>query len=90
MLYMVIEEFRNEDALPVYRRLQESGRELPEGLTYVNSWVTADLTRCYQIMECGDRALLDEWMSKWDDLVRFDVVAVVTSSDAAESFSSRL
>lgn len=88
MLYMVIEDFVGGDPVPVYRRLRERGRLAPEGLRYVDSWVTADLARCYQVMECDDRALLDEWMSRWADLVRFEVVPVVTSAQAAAGLAS--
>jgi hypothetical protein len=80
---MVIEHFRNADATPVYARFRELGRLAPNGLTYVNSWVTDDLAHCYQVMECDDRALLDEWMAAWVDLVDFDVVPVITSPEAA-------
>jgi hypothetical protein len=90
MLYMVIEHFRNGDAVPVYRRFREYGRLAPAGLTYVGSWVTSDLTRCYQIMEAADRAALDEWIARWTDLVEFDVVAVVTSTEAAAMVAPRL
>jgi len=83
MLYMVIERFRGGDPVPVYRRFRERGRMAPEGLTYVSSWVTDDLKLCYQVMECADRALLEEWMANWEDLVEFEVVPVVTSSEAA-------
>ncbi|HEU4559644.1 MAG TPA: DUF3303 family protein [Longimicrobium sp.] len=83
MLYMVIENFRDGDPRPVYRRFAERGRMAPEGLAYVASWVTDDLRRCYQVMECDDRALLDEWMSHWRDIVDFEVVPVVTSAEAA-------
>lgn len=83
MLYMVIETFRDGDPRPVYRRFAEQGRLAPPGLVYVASWVTGDLRRCYQVMECDDRALLDEWMARWSDLVDFEVVPVMTSSDAA-------
>ncbi len=38
-LYMVIEQFKNKDAVSVYRRFRESGRMAPEGLMYVSSWV---------------------------------------------------
>ena len=55
-------------------------------LTYLASWVTQDLTRCYQVMECSDRALLDAWMAGWSDLVDFEVIPVVTSADAASRF----
>ena len=82
-LYMVIERFRNGDAAPVYRRFRERGRLAPEGLNYISSWVTADLTTCYQVMETADRALLDEWLSRWSDLVEFEVHAVMTSQEAA-------
>ena len=81
--YMIIEHFRNGDAVPVYRRFRERGRMAPEGLTYVTSWVT-DLSRCYQIMETHDRALLDQWMANWGDLTEFEVHPVMTSSEAAE------
>ena len=85
MLFMIVEHFKNGDPVPVYRRFREEGRLAPDGLEYVGSWVTSDMTGCYQVMECDDRALLDEWMAAWDDLVRFEVVEVVTSTEAAET-----
>lgn len=81
---MIVEHFRNGDARAVYRRFRESGRLAPQGLGYVASWVDADLKRCYQVMEAEDRRLLDEWMANWDDLVEFEVVEVMTSSQAAD------
>lgn len=83
MLFLVIERFRGGDAVPVYRRFRERGRLAPEGLRYVSSWVTVDLDRCYQVMECAERALLDAWMAEWADLVDFEVVPVITSAEAA-------
>lgn len=83
MLFMIIEHFRNGDPVPVYRRFRERGRLAPEGLEYRGSWVTSDLERCFQVMECADRGLLDQWMAAWDDLVRFEVIEVTTSADAA-------
>jgi hypothetical protein len=82
MLYMVIEDFKGDPA-PVYRRFRERGRMAPEGLRYVNSWVTSDVRRCYQVMECDDPALLQQWMDCWKDIVDFEVVPVVTSAEAA-------
>lgn len=90
MLYLVIETFRNGDAVPVYRRFRDSGRLAPEGLRYVASWVTADLRRCFQVMESEDPSLLAEWMARWEDLVDFEVVPVIASADAAESMAARL
>lgn len=80
MQYLVIEHFKNRDPLPVYRRFAERGRLAPSGLTYVASWVTEDLAHCYQVMECSDRALLDEWMGHWCDLVDFEVISVLSSA----------
>ena len=81
-LYMVIEHFKNGDAVPVYRRFRERGRMAPAGLTYVSSWVSEGLGRCYQVMETEDRALLEQWMANWSDLVDFEVHPVVTSQEA--------
>jgi hypothetical protein len=87
MLYMIVEDFQGGDAAPVYRRFRERGRMAPDGLRYVASWVTSDLRRCFQIMECDERALLDEWMANWSDLVEFEVIPVMTSADAAAAAS---
>jgi hypothetical protein len=86
---MIVERFRNGDPTPVYRRFREQGRLAPEGLKYVSSWVTADLATCYQVMECDDRKLLDVWISRWSDLVEFEVEPVVTSAEAAEQVARR-
>ena len=90
MLYLVIENFHNGDPLPVYRRFREQGRLAPEGLRYISSWVTPDLARCYQIMECEERRLLDDWIGRWQDLVAFEVVPVVNSTDAQALVAPRL
>ena len=90
MLFMVIERFRGGDAAAVYRRYRERGRMTPEGLRYVESWVEPDFARCFQLMECDDPRLLGQWMSRWEDLVEFEVVPVVTSKEAAEAISARL
>lgn len=90
MLFMIVEHFRNGDAVPVYRRFRDRGRMAPDGLRYVSSWVTADLQRCYQVMECDDASLLDEWMSHWSDVTDFEVVPVMTSVEAAATVAPRL
>lgn len=85
MLYMILEHFRDGDPRPVYRRFRERGRLAPDGLRYVASWVTSDLQRCFQVMECDDPALLERWMSAWRDIVDFEVIPVMTSAAAAEA-----
>lgn len=83
MHYMVVERFKDNDPGPVYQRFRERGRLLPEGLEYVASWVDQDRTRCFQLMETGDPRLIDEWISRWQDLVDFEVHPVETSAEAA-------
>ncbi len=90
MVYMIIETFKNRDAAPVYRRFRDQGRLAPDGLKYVSSWVTSDMTRCYQVMECDDPQLLDRWIARWSDLVDFEVVPVITSAQAAERIGPRV
>jgi hypothetical protein len=89
-LYMVIEHFKNKDAVPVYRRFRDRGRMAPEGLAYVSSWVDEKLERCYQLMETDNRLLLDKWMANWNDLIDFEVYPVITSKEAAEKVATRL
>ncbi len=89
MLYMIVEHFKG-DPVPVYRRFRDRGRLAPDGLRYISSWVTSDLQRCFQLMECEDRRLLHEWMDQWKDLVDFEVFPVVTSAEAASAIGPRL
>lgn len=81
MQFMVIETFRDQDAKAVYTRLKEKGRSLPEGLTFVGSWISADLDRCFQIMECDDVTRLQRWVTEWSDLVHFEIVPVAPGSE---------
>ena len=87
---MIVEHYRGGDAVPVYRRFRDRGRLAPEGLNYVASWVTTDYRDCYQVMECDDPRLLDQWMAQWQDLVEFEVIPVRTSAEAAAAIAPRL
>jgi len=88
MLFMVIENYRNQDAKSVYRRFGDKGLLMPDGLTFVSSWVAADLGRCFQLMECGDLTLLQRWVAEWSDLVEFEIVPVVSGKETAAALSS--
>ena len=85
--YLVVENFKNADAAPIYRRFRDQGRLAPEGLEYVASWVTADMTKCYQIMRCADRRLLERWIANWSDLIDFEVLEVMSSAQALEQLA---
>lgn len=90
MFYMIVEHFKNQDPVPVYRRFRDHGRLAPKGLQYVSSWVDERFERCFQLMEADDPSHLDDWIAKWSDLVSFEVYPVISSKEAAERISSRL
>ncbi len=90
MLFMVIEKFKNKDALAVYRRFRERGRMMPDGLEYVGSWIEANFDRCFQLMECDDPRKFQQWVIQWRDLMDFEIVPVVSSKDTMETISPAL
>jgi Protein of unknown function (DUF3303) len=91
MLFMVIERFRDNDMVPIYRRLRDGGRSLPAGLEYVDSWVEANFSRCFQLMRCDDLRLFQEWCLRWRGLgATFEIVPVVPSKDTREVVAPHL
>jgi Protein of unknown function (DUF3303) len=86
MLFMVIERFRDRDPAPIYARLREQGRLMPDGLRYVDSWVEANFDRCFQLMECDDTIMLQRWILQWRDLIDFEIVPVNSSQVVREMF----
>lgn len=90
MLFMVIEHFKNRDAKAVYRRFRDHGRLAPAALTYIDSWVETTFDRCFQLMECDDERLLDEWAKHWRDLVDFEFIPVRPSKEAAALIAPQL
>jgi hypothetical protein len=91
MLFMVIEHFENNDMLPVYRRVRELGRSLPDGLRYVDSWVEPNFARCFQLMDCDDARQLQEWTLRWRGCgVTFEFIPVVASAATREIVAPHL
>ena len=82
MLFLVIEHFRPGKVKEMYKRFDERGRMAPEGVNYVNSWIDNDVKTCYQVMESPSKEKLKEWTSKWEDLVDFQIIPVITSAEA--------
>jgi hypothetical protein len=83
MLFMVIERFKDQNARAVYQRFREKGRMAPEGLSVHGSWIEGNFDRCFQLMECEDLRLLQEWAMQWSDLAEFEIVPVSPSKDTA-------
>ena len=84
MLFMVIERLKDRDPIPVYRRVRDAGVTFPEGLKYIGSWIEPNFDRCFQLMECDDARLLQEWIINWNDLMEFEIVPVITSEQTRE------
>ena len=86
MLFMVIEGFKQGDAILVGERFKHQGRMLPEGVTYHASWVDSAGSRCFQVMEAPDPQSMAAWVSRWDDLIDFEIVPVLSSQDFWSQF----
>ena len=84
MQYMVIEKFKQGKVKELYKRFEEKGRLMPDGLTYINSWIKEDVSVCYQVMETYDIHKLHEWINNWNDLADFEIIPVITSQQAKE------
>ncbi len=83
MLFMIVERFATGRAAEVYQLVRERGRMLPDGLVYIDSWISANIESCFQLMECDDPIALQEWVAQWGDLVTFDIIPVVPSKQTA-------
>jgi hypothetical protein len=81
MLFMVIETFRGGNARAIGERFHTKGRMMPDGVSYVASWVDPKAMRCYQLMEAPSALAMRPWVKAWDDLVEFEIVAVQTSQE---------
>ena len=81
---MVIEKFKPGAVREIYERALKMGRMLPNGLEYINSWPSENLTMCFQLMRCDELHLIEAWTQKWEDLVEFEVIPVISSAAASE------
>lgn len=88
MLFMIIERFREGKIKEIYKRFDEKGRLMPEGVHYVNSWIDEHVKVCYQVMESDSEEKIEEWIENWKDLTDFEVVRVITSAEAKEKVLS--
>jgi Domain of unknown function (DUF3303) len=85
MLFMIIERFKDNNMLPIYKRVRDEGRTFPDGLKYIDSWVEPNFSRCFQLMECDDLRLLQEWVLRLTGSgITFEIVPVVSSKDTRE------
>ncbi|WP_374120282.1 MULTISPECIES: DUF3303 domain-containing protein [Mesorhizobium] len=86
----MIEDFRGRDRKEIYRRFRDRGRLMPDGLRLHHSWISADMGRCFILMEADDVTLLQRWVIEWSDLVDFEIVPVATNKDMVDGLSGHL
>ena len=79
MLFMV-ERFSPGQAQHIYRTARERGLMLPGGLVYADSLVSASLDVCFQLMECDEPVLFQEWVARWGNLAEREIVPVIPSA----------
>lgn len=81
MLFMVIERFKHNNPNPVGERFKSRGRMLPQSVTYQASWMETSGSKCFQLMEAPTAGVLNEWIDRWNDLVDFEIIPVVSSAE---------
>ena len=74
--YMVIEHFFPNCKGKIYERFSKSGRMLPDGLIYIDSWLENEGDRCFQLMETEDPKLFESWTKNWGDLASFEIIEI--------------
>lgn len=85
MLFMIIERFKDNDMLPIYKRVRDKGRAMPNGLRYIDRWIEPNFSRCFQLMECDDLRLIQQWMiAVRGSGVTFEIIPVVSSKETQE------
>ncbi len=87
---MIVETFHPGKGKEIYQRVEEKGRLMPEGLMYIDSWIDKEVSKCFQLMETQDFALLEEWIGNWKDLADFEIIEVISSEEARNRAKTEL
>jgi hypothetical protein len=78
---LISEHFKHGDRKLVGERFTRNGRMMPDDIAYHASWLDATGARCFQIVEAPHLELLRPWLKRWEDLIDFEIVPVMTSGD---------
>lgn len=62
---------------------------MPDGVSYVNSWVAEDGNTCYQINEAESEELLHEWAASWNDVTDFEFIPVISSQEMSDKMAKK-
>ena len=71
--YMIVEYFHDGAQDQIYQRFHTKGRMLPDGLHYIDSWLSSDTNICFQLMATDNVNLFEEWFQHWNDLTDFEI-----------------
>lgn len=71
--YIVVENFKPGLMEENYKVYNAKGRQFPDGLYYLNSWVNTEKNICFQLMESNDESLFYVWFKKWEQFVDFEL-----------------
>jgi len=71
--YMIVEHFHEGAQNQIYERFKAKGRMLPDGLYYIDSWLSSDSNICFQLMATDNKTLFEEWFQHWNDLTDFEI-----------------
>ena len=82
MTFMIIERFYPERVRDLYLRLDQSGRILTPGVSFISSWINEDVTTCYQVMEAESISQIREWAGQWQEYAEFEIIPVIDSPSA--------
>ncbi|MFM9957702.1 MAG: DUF3303 domain-containing protein [Phycisphaerales bacterium] len=82
--FMIVERFKPGRVRDVYERFAQKGRMMPDSLRFIDSWITSDVTVCYQLMEAENVAAFEPWTQNWSDLVDFEIHAIIDSFEAKQ------
>ncbi|MEM9051753.1 MAG: DUF3303 family protein [Bacteroidota bacterium] len=86
--YMIIEHYKPGKAKEIYARFRENVRMLPAGVQFIDSWVEENLQKCYQVMKSESIEGINLWVDQWKDLVEFEVIPVLNTSEANDLVKS--
>ena len=82
--YMIVERFYPRQINALYQKFDQEGRGLPQGVTYLNSWIDESVRICFQLMEAESIDLIEEWISHWKEYAEFEIYPIISSEEAKQ------
>ena len=77
MHYMITATYSGEDVLNLQKYAKGRHLTLPDGVEFIDAWISVNGRRFFQMMKTDNETLLEEWTVQLDDLFEFQVDHVV-------------